>query len=235
MGQFARVKHRVRDGQGSILPSTEPINDRPATGKGPSFRLNQPIMDFLHVLNPGEKEFRFVTGAHTGWCNSEWTTFPLAESVTMGGNLVEVLEQAGGFSRISGIDYFSAPPVSLNYFNAPHLIAKFSCIAQDGTLRKPSTGLDCYFPILTRGAIWMETSKLDFTLTTPPPLPPGASSAPVDARIVFRRTVARQRPDPNSPKNYVYDAGARVVVTEVSGGWAHVERGWVLQSDLVPA
>lgn len=231
----ARIKRLVRPNQMAILPSTVPFSNRPVEEKGPGFRLNAAWMDFFHELNPGEKEFRFITAPHTGVVNQEWTTYPLTESLSTGGNLLSVEVLDNGFAWIAGVNYFAPPPFGMNYFNAPSLIHKFDCVAPDGTPRKPSTALDVYYVVFTRGDLFVPVSKLDFTLTTPPPLPPGASSVPADVRIVFRRTVARQRPDPNSPKNYVYDAGARVVVSEVSGGWAHVERGWVLQSDLVPA
>lgn len=229
---LAQIRHRVRDGQHTILPDTSPINDRPAFGKGPGFKLDNGWMDKLKILNPGEKEFRFITGAHTGWVNNEWTTFPVAESLSMGGNYVTVLDQVGPFAKILGVDYFHVA-LGMTYESHPTLIHKFSCIAADGSLRKPSSGLDVYYPVFSRGEIWMPNEALDFTLTTQPPLPAGTGSPPKDEREVIRKSIAHQRPDVNSPKNFVYYAGDIIVVDEIRGDWLHAPKGWVLAANTM--
>ena len=233
---LAQIKHYPRGTK--TLPDTTVFNDRPAIGKGPGFRLNDWV-DFMHELNPGDNEYRFVTAPHTGWVNAVWEEpgYPLAESLSMGGNLVDVIDQIGRFSRINGLP-FSSPSFAegMTYESHPAFIHKFSCITPGGGLRKPSSGLDVYYPVLSRGELWIETGRLDFTLTTEPPIPPmpaDVGGAPAERRVAIRRTRALRFPRLKSIKNDVYEKGDRFSIDEIAGRYVHAPRGWVLAADTM--
>ena len=154
------LKRRPRRAWRRVLPETVPFNQKPRGGKGKSMVLTPDILDLLHALNPGEKEFRFVTGRKTGWVNKWKGNMPVAECLSMGGNIVYVEEVRGKFVRIASIDITEFIPDHYTHKNNPLLIHKFSCITKKDTKAKPSSGLDVYYPVLSWGELWVARDRV---------------------------------------------------------------------------
>ena len=168
-----QLKNPPNRGNFGTLPETIPFNWKPRGGKGPGLLLTDEWMDFMEVLNPGAKEFRFATGQHTGWVN-KWKRkgkklYPVAECLSMGGNVVTVLEVRGKFVRIASQNILRAPRFEMSFDSDPVYIHKFSCITKTGELRKPSSGLDVYYPVLSKGPLWVALERIELFDYQPEP------------------------------------------------------------------
>lgn len=131
-----------------------------ATDKHGTHRTNLSTWEsFCRSLNPTTRKWNYYTGAHAGLFNN--TSWPNQESLTMGGNVVRVIEESKGFARIETL-VLENGHAGATYKTHPWLIHKFTVITNDGRVLNPPVG-DIYFPVVLKEGkqawipmIWLE-------------------------------------------------------------------------------
>jgi hypothetical protein len=171
---YARLKHdfqleeygfKRRENPLLVTPETVVLNNQPKAGKGPALRLSKAWFEFVRSINT-EAGFRMATGPATGWVNEGWNNneTPLVQSLSMGGNTVVVLETSrNNFARLLSYKGSNTPPdhKRFNFLHSPHYVQKFTCITNDEKLRNPGKGIDCYFPLIGAGELWLPQSRIE--------------------------------------------------------------------------
>jgi hypothetical protein len=174
MFRYARLKHdfqleqygfKRRHNALVVTPETVVFNDQPKPGKGRALRLTQEWYDFVRAVNT-ERGFGLATGPRTGWVNEGWNgrDTPLVQSLSMGGNVVIVREISEiEFARLRAFNGEEPPPdpAQVNYLETPQQVQKFSCISDQEKIRNPGNGIDCYFPLIGAGELWVPLSRIE--------------------------------------------------------------------------
>jgi hypothetical protein len=82
----------------------------------------------------------------------------------MGGNVVIVRETSGDYGRLLAFEGGQpAPdPRRFNYAEAPQYVQKFTCIAAGNKLLNPAKGVDCYYPLIAAGDLWVPLRRIEW-------------------------------------------------------------------------
>jgi hypothetical protein len=184
--RFGILRHRPRDVLPNFeyAPDTIPLQDRPAgRGKGDVIPVLPPWWDYIHKLNPGEKEYRYTRSIGAMWINIPYDQDdpnpnppPKAESIGNGGNFVAFDLMTDTHGRLVSWSYAQdtseLDPSKYNWYEMPWLVWKAVAINLAGDLRNVGQGLDVYFPTLRFTELW--THRLDVELF--PELPAGVTT-----------------------------------------------------------
>lgn len=221
---YVRFRYLKRYLSLGVYPATDIISNRPYMPvlKGPSYKLSQRWVNFVYATNTANIA-KYLLREHSGWVNAVAEDgFPIAESVTMGGNVAEVLEKFGVFYRIKTLKPNSALPDPKDYT----LVHKFTCLSSTGVIRLPGYGFDAYYPFITEGDAWVHESEVDYSELKPYPIWPLAGTTPQPPVVVgyLAKTTALvivyQRP--GESKVGTLPAGTIVDVTGEFSGYSKV-------------
>jgi hypothetical protein len=185
--QYYRVKHdhqlamynyksRTEDGNSEGLlrqtPEVVPLLVLPKERSGTDrTRLDGGWEVFIDALNNNDRnKLRYLKSAGTALFNT--SGFPQLESLTMGGNIIQLEKIQNGWGQVRTMDYRNPPnAASVNYFTNPDLVHKFVVVGwkrstKSTILVKPPKG-DLYWPLVTRRPVWIQMERLEAF----PPLP----------------------------------------------------------------
>lgn len=185
--QYYRVKHdhqlamfnyksRTFDGNSDGLlrqtPEVVPLFVQPKEGSGTDrTNLNGGWEVFIDSLNNNDrKKLSYLKSSGTALFNT--SGFPQLESLTMGGNIIQLDEIRGDWGRVHTMDYSSPPNAGeVNYMTNPDLVHKFVVVGwrrstKTTILVNPPKG-DLYWPLVTRRPVWIQMDRLEAF----PPLP----------------------------------------------------------------
>lgn len=228
---FGRLKYLPRELLLNIYPATVVLNNRAAPGKGPNARLTDGWMDFIRALNPTEKGFHTIIGKARGWVNIDPENGKVfAESVSMGGNVVQVIGRRGGFLQVEAFSLKDPPPdpEEVNFARTPWLVHKFTCLTRRGVPSLPADGVEAYFPFLfSDEEAWVEERSVDLFEHMPAPLvPEKPAAAEGTPAIALRGAVVRQ--SPGGVKILKLEQDTRVTIFSEVQGWVKIgEQRWV--------
>jgi hypothetical protein len=227
---FARLKYLPRDLSLNIYPATVVFNNRAISGKGPAALLTQEWIDFVHALNPTKKGFHTIIGKARGWVNIDPEDGKVfAESLSMGGNIAQVLNQRGRFVQVRAFSLADLPPDpgQVNFQETPWLVHKFTCLTRRGVPFLPGAGVEAYFPFLFADSeAWVEERFVDLFDHMPEPLVPTKSPPAGFPAVALQGAVIRQ--SPGGVKISRLEADTPVNILAEVRGWAKVgEQRWV--------
>ena len=173
--QLAMFNYTRRVNHLAATPATIPFNSNKFTFKDIAVPINQAWYDFVQQVNPRESR-RFITAAHTGWVNQEWTAgveFPKAERIVMAGNALRVIDIVDEFAQIEAYDFYrdSPSPQTDTYETVPWKVHKFTVIANGNAIRNPGAGLDAYYPVFRTGKeMWISLGRIELFPLLPTPV-----------------------------------------------------------------
>jgi len=101
---------------------------------------------FCRELNPGKNKWNYFVNPHSGLFNqSGW---PKIESLAMGGNIFEVIDEERGFYRVKTLRADIVANIQyVNYWRTPHLIHRFNVITASNRIIAPNPG-EIYYPLV---------------------------------------------------------------------------------------
>ncbi len=112
----------------------------------------------LRRLNDA-KAFKHIIQPPAGWFNRhEW----IAETLTFGDNLVEILQIVGQYAQIKTLDYYSPVPAGITLKSHPELVHRETVVTRKNTLIKPGKALNVYIFLISKGPLWIQITRLDF-------------------------------------------------------------------------
>jgi len=232
---YIRLKYLPRKLLLRVYPATVVFNNRPAPGKGPSTRLTPEWLEFIRGLNPSLKAFHTIIGKSRGWVNRAPEGDKVqAESVSMGGNIAEVLEVQRKFVRVAALCVEDGPPepADVNFQDVPWLVHKFTCLGPRGAPALPADGVEAYFPfVFSSRQVWVARDAVDLFDEMPDPLVPLKYVPGGFPAIAIRGAVVRQSPDGVKIEKLKSDTRINVML-EVRG-WAKIaEQRWIAVSSI---
>jgi len=126
-------------------PEVFPFHSSPRpNSKGARTNMTK-LEAFLRHLNPTKQKFNYLINPHSGWFNNQG--WPKWERLAMGGNMVNVLEEERGYSRIESIRSDVAPnPLTVTPWRTPWLIQRFNVVTSSNRSIDPPPG-EIYCPI----------------------------------------------------------------------------------------
>lgn len=179
--QYFRVKHdnqleiynyRSRtgakdwNGYDEFTPEVVPLFVAPKAGTG----THRTIVDgtwevYIDALNNNDKKkLRYLKLNNSGLFNS--TGFPNLESLTMGGNVITILEIQGGFGRVNTINYKNPGVLKdVDYFTRPDLVHKFVVVAWENSTKTtywvntPQGSI--YWPLVSSADVWIPLDRIE--------------------------------------------------------------------------
>jgi len=120
---------------------------------------------YINVLNGGnERKLYYLKRNDTALFDHNG--FPDLESLTMGGNVVTLIELQGGWGRVNTINYTSPGTLkTVDYMTRPDLVHKFVVVAWDKKTRStfwtnPPHG-DIYWPLVASKDCWIPLERLE--------------------------------------------------------------------------
>ncbi len=120
---------------------------------------------FIDALNGyNKKKLVYLKADNTALFNG--AGFPQMESLTMGANVITVVEVRHGWGRVNTIDYNNPGALKeLNYITRPDLIHKFVVVGWKRSskatyLTNPPPG-DLYWPLVSSREVWMSLEFLE--------------------------------------------------------------------------
>jgi len=179
--QYFRVKHdsqlemfnyksRTADnnwtGVDLFTPEVVPLFISPKAGSG----THRTVVDgsweiLINALNgQDERKLRYLKANNTALFDHNG--FPDLESLTMGGNVIQVAELQGDWARVNTIDYVNPGALKgFDYVTRPDLIQKFVVVAWDKKTRStfwvnPPPGA-IYWPLVARLPVWIPLERLE--------------------------------------------------------------------------
>src|SRR5260221_419337 len=190
--------------------------------KGHKIPITQEYKDLLLKIN-GKRAYKAIMIPDAGWINFP----PNAESLSFGGNLIDIDRVEGDWNRIRALSFTQVPQTSspLDYWNYPQYIHKFCAVRKRGGFLKLGIGLDAYIPLMKYSELWIHRSRIEKF----PEIPPGGLAVQVTARgSLFASGDLHVRLQPN-PSGYVlgalnYGDIANIVNYQCSGPdvWAQI-------------
>lgn len=186
---------------------------------------------YIDALNGGHKQkLRYLKADNTALFNS--TGFPKLESLTMGGNIITLLEIKNGWGRVNTIEYKNPGVLKeVNYTTRPDLVHKFVVVAWNKETRttywvNPPPG-DIYWPLVVSRDVWIQMERLE-----PFPILPMNVTAKTTQKI-------RQIPSANGEESgfefaegdsgqivEYHPSGSNVWGRLSTGGWIALVQGW---------
>ncbi len=120
---------------------------------------------YIDALNNNNtKRLKYLKANNTALFNG--AGFPQLESLTMGGNLIALVEVRDGWGRVRTLDYKDPGTLKeVNYVTRPDLIHKFVVVGWKRSSKttywvNPPPG-DLYWPLVSSRAVWMPLEVLE--------------------------------------------------------------------------
>jgi hypothetical protein len=179
--QYFRVKHdsqlavydyksrTAADDWGGVdrfTPEVVPLFIEPVLAVG-TYRtvVNGSWEVYIDMLNGNNKQkLRYLKAHNTALFNK--SGFPNMESLTMGGNVITLLEIRGDWGRVKTIDYVHPGVLKdVDYVTRPDLVHKFVVVAWDKQTRStywvnPPVGA-VYWPLVAGHDVWVQLERLE--------------------------------------------------------------------------
>jgi len=179
--QYFRVKHdnqlatydfrsrtAAKDWHGidNLTPEVVPLFVAPRNGVG----TNRTIVDgnwevYIDALNNNdEKKLRYLKLDNSGLFNS--TGFPKLESLTMGGNVITIVELQGEWGRVGTINYTNPGVLKdVTYTTRPDLVHKFVVVGWRNDTKttywiNPPQGAT-YWPLVSSRDVWIPLNRIE--------------------------------------------------------------------------
>jgi len=179
--QFFRVKHdnqlatynfksrTAADDWGGVnlfTPETVPLFVLPQESSG----THRTVVDgawetFINSLNGNdEKKLRYLKANNTALFNT--SGFPNLESLTMGGNVITLVEIKNGWGRVNTLDYKGPGKLKdVNYVTRPDVVHKFVVVGYKKSTKatywlNPPRG-NIYWPLVSDRAVWVQMDRLE--------------------------------------------------------------------------
>lgn len=225
---YARFKYKWRvTGQGLVSPpATVVIANRQRYEKGASYKLTARWIKWVKDNN-NEQGIRNVLGKSKGWVNQYANDgTPIAESLSMGGNVAEIEYIEGNFAKLKTLRPDSPMPNVKN----PLYSHRMTAVSFPSVPQPFANGVHAYFPFIINGDAWVSLDWIDVFTGQPEPLWPGGTPAELAgyAAVVNANTIVRQRPEVTSPKvGFLTRDLVTRVVSEVRGYAQIGDRMWV--------
>lgn len=209
-----------------FTPEVVPMFVAPKSGTG----THRTIVDgswevYIDNLNGGDKrKLHYLKRDNTALFDHQG--FPHLESLTMGGNVITLIDLQGGWGRINTINYESPGALkTFDYITRPDLVHKFVVVAWDKKTKStfwtnPPPG-DIYWPLVTRLPVWLPLERLE-----PFPSLPMVVTAITDQKI---RKTPEVKGDETGSEFLVGDT-KRIIEYHPSGSnvWAKLSSGgWI--------
>ena len=250
--QYFRVKHdnqlaqydyksrtAAKDWNGinQFTPETVPLFVAPREGTGTNrTKLDKDWEKYLDALNDHDKgKIRYVKGEKTALFNS--SGFPNLESLTMGGNLVTVVEVQGNMARVNTLDFNSPGSLkNVDYVTRPDLIHKFVVVGWDKGRKitywfNPSQG-DVYWPLVSNRPVWVPLERIE-----PFPHLPTVVTALKSQDIMKTPSLKGEKTGSKFEEGdyerivEYYPSGSNVWARLVDGGWIALLKNWEYLTD----
>lgn len=162
----SRTAARDWGGVNLFTPETVPLFVLPQEGTGTHRTvLNGRWETFINNLNGNDaKKMRYLKANDTALFNT--SGFPNLESLTMGGNIVTLVEIKNGWGRVNTFDYKSPGDLKdVNYVTRPDLIHKFVVVGYNRST-KTTYWLDpphgsIFWPLVSDRAVWISMDRLE--------------------------------------------------------------------------
>lgn len=140
-------------------------------------RLEEKWIFFLHNLNPWSY-WSYISRKNAGLFNGKLFTVTFSKSgavlsiegdsnielLAFGDQLVKVLDEYRGFSRIETLSFRDGPNSKWNHWNNPTKIHRFTVVTERNRVTDPQiaidTGVFMTFPLVTDSEVWIESNKL---------------------------------------------------------------------------
>lgn len=179
--QYFRVKHdsqlarynyqsrtAAKDWQGfdEYTPETVPLFVAPSETSG----THRTIVDgsweiYIDALNGNDrKKIRYLKLDNSGLFND--VGFPKLESLTMGGNVITLIEIQGNMGRVNTIDYRNPGTLKeVNYVTRPDLVHKFVVVAWNKKnkttywVNTPQGAI--YWPLVSSADLWIPLERIE--------------------------------------------------------------------------
>lgn len=120
---------------------------------------------YIDALNGQHKQkLRYLKANDTALFNG--AGFPKMESLTMGGNIITLLEIKGDWGRVNTINYTNPGALKdVNYVTRPDLVHKFVVVAWRKDTKttywvNPPVG-DIYWPLVVSRDVWIQMERLE--------------------------------------------------------------------------
>ncbi|HSO11566.1 MAG TPA: hypothetical protein VLT51_04275 [Anaerolineales bacterium] len=171
--QIARYNYQSRTaaknwhGINLFTPETVPLFVLPEEGTGTwRTKVDGSWEIYINSLNNNDaKKLRYLKADNTALFNT--AGFPQLESLTMGGNVITLVEIQGDWGRVGTIDYnikFKELE-DVNYETRPDLIHKFVVVGYKRDTKttywlNPPHG-DIYWPLVSSRAVWISLDRLE--------------------------------------------------------------------------
>jgi len=170
--QLARYDYKSRtasnnwNGINNFTPETVPLFVAPREGSG-TFRtiVNGSWETYIDALNNYDpKKLRYLKADNTALFNQ--TGFPKLESLTMGGNVITIVEIQGDMGRVNTLDYGSPGALkNVNYETRPDVIHKFVVVGWNKQtkstywLNTPQGAI--YWPLVASRDVWIPLERIE--------------------------------------------------------------------------
>ena len=209
-----------------FTPEVVPMFIIPKAGTG----THRTIVDgswevYIDTLNNGDKSrLHYLKRNNTALFDGKG--FPYLESLTMGGNVVTLIELQGGWGKVNTINYENPGILkSIDYITRPDLVHKFVVVAWDKKTKStfwtnPPPG-EIYWPLVTSQPAWISLERLE-----PFPSLPMVVTANTDQKI--RKTPSVKGEETGS--KFLVGETARIVKYYPSGPnvWGQLSGGdWI--------
>jgi hypothetical protein len=119
-------------------------------------------IDALHNNDQGRA--RYLKGTRAGLFNT--AGFPQLESLTMGGNVITLIQVQGDWGLVNTMP-FGGPPnaATVNYVTRPDWVHKFVVVSWRRSTKttivlRPPKG-DIYWPLVSRQPVWIQMERLE--------------------------------------------------------------------------
>ncbi|MDX1378983.1 MAG: hypothetical protein R3307_09055 [Anaerolineales bacterium] len=185
--QYFRVKHDnqlaiydyksrtgAKDWTGinKLTPEVVPLFVAPRTGVGTNrTRVDGTWEVYIDALNNNhEKKLRYLKKDNSGLFNS--SGFPMLESLTMGGNIITIVEIQGGYGKVNTINYENPGVLKdVNYITRPDLVHKFVVVAWKNDTKttywiNPPQG-ETFWPLVSSRDVWIPLERIEPFPTLP--------------------------------------------------------------------
>jgi hypothetical protein len=249
--QYFRIKHdnqlaefdyksRTADNWGGVgLQTPEVISmfvdPRPSGGSNRT-KVDGSWEVYIDALNnKDEQKLRYLKGNKTALFNG--SGFPNLESITMGGNVITIIELQGGWGRVNTINYDQPGSLKdVNYMTRPDLVQKFVVVGWRKDTKttywvNPPPG-SIYWPLVSSKPIWIPLDRLE-------PFP----SLPKTVKAVTTQKI-RKTPSTDGKATGLelvegdsariieyYPSGSNVWGRLADGGWIALVLNWKYPTD----
>lgn len=205
----------------SSTPETVPLfTSAGSRGAKDDLKLGPAWTDFLKGLN-SPQSYKFIMWPPAGWFNKN----KLADTLSFGGNVVQVREINKGSARVEtfALEEESPDPSRFNFETRPDLVHKFTAITRHGNIINPGKGLDVFTFIIGRKPMYIPLSRLEFFPALPVEITIKATTVPwllvKDAPGSVGKVVDRMLPLQKFTLHEYAPRGTYV--------WGRTDKGWI--------